>query len=196
MTQVIALSLCRLDRSAVRGTGQRLRLRCACGVLAAPAIRRAGHGPIAEPGLALVRQPAGLAHCLDGDRSPVRLCLGPAREGAAHKTADHGGARITEARRFVPGPNSGIDSVPKSMYAAFAAAGLGQLSEVWGEVSAASGAAEMLNPRSGRVGLSGGGVLRRTLLQAVQEIRRAPRVGCGGEDRALVVLRTLIHDAI
>src|SRR6202048_3114195 len=105
----------RLDRSAVRGTGQRLRLRCACGVLAAPAIRRAGHRPIAEPGLALVRQPAGLAHCLDGDRSPVRLCLGPAREGAAHKTADHGGARITEARRFVPGSNSGIDSVPRSM---------------------------------------------------------------------------------
>jgi Protein of unknown function (DUF1097) len=59
-------------------------LRCACGVLAAPAIRRAGYRPIAEPGLALVRQPAGLAHCLDGDRSPVRLCLGPAREGAAH----------------------------------------------------------------------------------------------------------------
>src|SRR5260370_14357116 len=90
----------RLDRSAVRGTGQRLRLRCACGVLVAPAIRRAGHRPIAEPGLALVRQPAGLAHCLDGDRSPVRLCLGPAREGAAHKTPDHGGARITEVRRF------------------------------------------------------------------------------------------------
>src|SRR5260370_3047786 len=134
----------RLDRSAVRGTGQRLRLRCACGVLAAPAIRRAGHRPIAEPGLALVRQPAGLDHCLDGDRSPVRLCLGPAREGAAHKTADHGGARITEARRFVPGPNSGIDSVPKSMYAAFAAAGLGQLSAVWGAVSAASGASERL----------------------------------------------------
>ena len=105
----------RLDRSAVRGTGQRLRLRCACGVLAAPAIRRAGHRPIAESGLALVRQPAGLAHCLDGDRSPVRLCLGPAREGAAHKTTDQGGARITEARRFVPGPNSGIDSVPRSM---------------------------------------------------------------------------------
>jgi hypothetical protein len=38
-----------------------------------------------------------------------------AREGAAHKTPDHGGARITEARRFVPGPNSGIDSVPRSM---------------------------------------------------------------------------------
>jgi hypothetical protein len=35
--------------------------------------------------------------------------------GAAHKTADHGGARITEARRFVPGPSSGIDSVPRSM---------------------------------------------------------------------------------
>ena len=34
---------------------------------------------------------------------------------AAHKTADHGGARITEARRFVPGSNSGIDSVPRSM---------------------------------------------------------------------------------
>src|SRR6202043_1918905 len=30
------------------------------------------------------------------------------------------------------------------LYAAFAAAGLGQLSEVWGEVSAASGAAERL----------------------------------------------------
>jgi ATP-binding cassette subfamily B protein len=30
------------------------------------------------------------------------------------------------------------------MYAAFAAAGLGQLSEVWGAVSAASGAAERL----------------------------------------------------
>ncbi len=104
----------RLDRSAVRGTGQRLRLRCACGVLAAPAIRRAGHRPIAEPGLALVRQPAGLAHCLDGDRSPVRLRLGPAREGAAHKTADQG-LRITEARRFVPGSNSGIDSVLRSM---------------------------------------------------------------------------------
>src|SRR5882724_3290345 len=105
----------RLDRSAVRGTGQRLRLRCAGGVFAAPAIRRAGHRPIAEPGLALVRQPAGLAYCLDGDRSPVRLCLGPAREGAAHETADHGGARVTEARRFVPGSNSGIDSVPRSM---------------------------------------------------------------------------------
>jgi hypothetical protein len=81
----------------------------ACGVLAAPAIRRAGHRPIAEPGLALLRQPAGLAHCLDGDRSPVRLCLGPAREGAAQKTAEQG-VPITEARRFVPGPNSGIDS--------------------------------------------------------------------------------------
>src|SRR6202000_2649433 len=30
------------------------------------------------------------------------------------------------------------------LYAAFAASGLGQLSEVWGEVSAASGAAERL----------------------------------------------------
>jgi ATP-binding cassette subfamily B protein len=30
------------------------------------------------------------------------------------------------------------------LYAAFAAAGLGQLSEVWGEVSAASGASERL----------------------------------------------------
>jgi hypothetical protein len=104
-----------VDLPSVVYTGQRLRLRSACGVLAAQAIRRAGHRPIAEPGLALLRQPAGLAHCLDGDRSPVRLCLGPAREGAAHKTADHGGARITEARRFVPGSNSGIDSVPRSM---------------------------------------------------------------------------------
>src|SRR6202044_887545 len=33
---------------------------------------------------------------------------------------------------------------PFVLYAAFAAAGLGQLSEVWGEVSAASGAAERL----------------------------------------------------
>jgi len=38
----------------------------------------------------------------------------PAREGAAHKTADQG-LRITEARRFVPGSNSGIDSVLRSM---------------------------------------------------------------------------------
>ncbi|WP_154073460.1 hypothetical protein [Bradyrhizobium erythrophlei] len=44
----------------------------------------------------------------------------------------------------MPGPNSGIDSVPKSMYAAFAVAGLGQLSKIWGEVSATSGAAERL----------------------------------------------------
>src|SRR5207247_405638 len=80
----------------------------------APAIRRSGHRPIAEPGLALVRQPAGLAHCLDGDRSPVRLCLGPTREGAA-QAADHGGARITEARRLCPVPNSVIDSAPRSM---------------------------------------------------------------------------------
>jgi len=36
----------RLDRSAVRGTGQRLRLRCACGVLPALAIAAPATGPL------------------------------------------------------------------------------------------------------------------------------------------------------
>jgi hypothetical protein len=49
----------------------------------------------------------------------------------------------------------------------------------------------MMRLRSGRVDLSGDGFLRRRLLQAVQEIRRALRVGCGGEDGPLVVLQNL-----
>jgi hypothetical protein len=74
-----------------------------------PAIGRAIHRSTAELGFALVRQPSGLAHRLDGDRGPVWLCLGPSREGRDPSRQ----TRNPSAAPFGHGPDSGTNSVPE-----------------------------------------------------------------------------------
>jgi len=62
-----------------------------------------GHWPIAEPGLALLRQPLVLLIVSMVIGALFGYASDQAREGAAHKTADQG-LRITEARVLCPVP--------------------------------------------------------------------------------------------